>query len=162
MILIVADTGPINYLIQIGQIELLAQLVEKTVLPASVQTELLHDAAPVAVRTWAANPPAWVEIRAAKQTIEAKDISDADREAIALARELNASVLLMDDSQARRCAARLGVVTMGTLGLLEVAAARELISLRLVVEKLRATSCFLSDELIENALRRDAERQQNR
>lgn len=162
MILVVADTGPINYLIQIGQIELLAQLVEKTVLPASVQTELLHDAAPVAVRTWAANPPAWVEIRAAKQTIEAKDISDADREAIALARELNASVLLMDDSQARRCAARLGVVTMGTLGLLEVAAARDLISLRLVVEKLRATSCFLSDELIENALRRDAERQRNR
>ena len=162
MILIVADTGPINYLIQIGQIELLAQLVEKTVLPASVQTELLHDAAPVAVRTWAANPPAWVEIRATKQTIEAKDISDADREAIALARELNASVLLMDDSQARRCAARLGVLTMRTLGLLEVAAARELISLRLVVEKLRATSCFLSDELIENALRRDAERQRNR
>ena len=116
MILIVADTGPINYLIQIGQIELLAQLVEKTVLPASVQTELLHDAAPVAVRTWAANPPAWVEIRATKQTIEAKDISDADREAIALARELNASVLLMDDSQARRCAARLGVFTMRTLG----------------------------------------------
>ena len=162
MILIVADTGPINYLIQIGQIDLLAQLVEKTVLPSSVQTELLHDAAPFAVRTWAANPPAWVEIRAAKQTIEAKDISDADREAIALARELNASVLLMDDSQARRCAARLGVVTMGTLGLLEVAAARELVSLRLVVEKLRATSCFLSDELIENALRRDAERQGNR
>ena len=162
MILIVADTGPINYLIQIGHIELLAQLVEKTVLPSSVQTELLHDAAPIAVRTWAANPPAWVEIRAAKQTIEAKDISDADREAIALARELNASVLLMDDSQARRCAARLGVVTMGTLGLLEVAAARELISLRLVVEKLRATSCFLSEELIENVLRRDAERQRNR
>ena len=162
MILIVADTGPINYLIQIGHIELLAQLVEKTVLPSSVQTELLHDAAPPAVRTWAANPPAWVEIRAAKQTIEAKDISDADREAIALARELNASVLLMDDSQARRCAARLGVVTMGTLGLLEVAAARELISLRLVVEKLRATSCFLSEELIENVLRRDAERQRNR
>ena len=72
MILIVADTGPINYLIQIGQIELLAQLVEKTVLPASVQTELLHDAAPVAVRTWAANPPAWVEIRAAKQNHRSK------------------------------------------------------------------------------------------
>ena len=56
----------------------------------------------------------------------------------------------------------IGVLTMGTLGLLEVAAARELSSLRLVVEKLRATSCFLSDELIENALRRDAERQRNR
>ena len=64
----------------------------------------------------------------------------------------------MDDRQARRCASGLGVATMGTLGLLEAAAARGLISLRPALEKLRATSCFLTDELIENALRRDAAR----
>lgn len=162
MILIVADTGPINYLIQIGHVELLSQLVEKTVLPASVQAELLHEAAPAVVRAWAARPPAWVEIRAAEQIISAKDISPADREAISLAKELNASVLLMDDSQARRCAARLGVVTMGTVGLLEAAAARDLISLRAALEKLRATSCFLAEELIENALQRDADRRRSR
>jgi predicted nucleic acid-binding protein len=158
MILIVADTGPINYLIQIGHIEVLPRLVEKVVLPASVQIELLRDAAPPVVRVWATNPPAWVEIRSAGQPIEAKDISAADREAISLARELNAAFLLMDDSQARRCASRLGVVTMGTLGLLEAAAARGLITLRPALENLRATSCFLTDELIENALRRDASR----
>ena len=94
----------------------------------------------------------------AKQPIEAPDIAAADREANALARELGSSVLLMDDQQARRCAASHGVVTMGTLGLLEVAAERGFVSLPAALEKLRATSCFLSDELIKNALLRDEAR----
>lgn len=158
MILIVADTGPINYLVQIGHIAVLAQIAEKTVLPESVAAELRAVGAPDAVRGWMTSPPEWVEIRAAIHPIEAPDIAAADREAIALAKELDATVLLMDDQQARRCAASHGVVTMGTLGVLEVAAARGLISLPAALEKLRATSCFLSDELIENALLRDAAR----
>ena len=72
MILIVADTGPINYLIQIGHVEVLPRLVEKVVLAASVQVELLRDAAPAVVREWATNPPTWIEIRSAGQPIEAK------------------------------------------------------------------------------------------
>ena len=92
MILIVADTGPVNYLVQIGCIGLLAQLAEKTVLPASVQAELAHRGAPDAVRAWATALPAWVEVREATQLVEAKDISPADREAIALAKELGAAV----------------------------------------------------------------------
>ena len=158
MILIVADTGPINYLIQIGCVEVLAELAEKTVLPASVQAELVHHGAPDVVRAWAVALPAWVEIRAATQPIEAKDLSPADREAIALAKELGAAVLLMDDRHARLCASALGVVTMGTVGLLELAAARELLSLPAALGRLRGTSCFLTEELIENALQRDAAR----
>ena len=158
MILIVADTGPINYLIQIGCVGVLGQLAERIVLPASVQAELIHRAAPEAVRAWAFAPPEWVEIRAASRPIEAGNLSVADREAIALATELRASVLLMDDQHARRCATGFGVVTMGTVGLLEVAAARDLVSLPIVLEKLRSTSCFLTEELIENALQRDTAR----
>ncbi len=75
MILIVADTGPINYLIQIEEIEILPRLIEKVVLPASVQMELLHECAPMAVRAWASNPPVWVEVRSAIQRIEDQDIS---------------------------------------------------------------------------------------
>lgn len=161
MILIVADTGPINYLIQIGHIDVLCRLVEKMVLPLSVQTELQHEAAPAEVRAWAARPPAWVEFRAAEQIINANDISPADREAISPAIELKAAVLLMDDRQARSCAARLGVPTMGTVGLLEAAAARDLLSLSVALEKLRATSCYLTDEVAENALLRDADRRRN-
>lgn len=159
MILIVADTGPVSYLVKIGHIDLLAALAEKTVLPSSVRRELLHAAAPPAVRVWAEAPPGWVEVRAAAtELVDAPDVSAADREAITLATELNASVLLMDDQQARRCAAHVGVVTIGTVGLLEIAATRNLISLPEAFEKLRQTSCFLTDAVIENALRRDAER----
>ena len=158
MILIVADTGPINYLIQIGLVGLLAQVASKTVLPESVAAELAAAAAPEIVRAWMTSPPPWVEVRTANQPIGAPDIAVADREAIALARELGSSVLLMDDQQARRCAASHGVVTMGTLGLLEVAASRGFVSLPVALEKLRATSCFLSDELIKNALLRDEAR----
>ena len=158
MILIVADTGPVNYLIQIGCIGVLARLAEKTVLPAIVHEELLHPAAPEAVRAWATALPPWVEVRTATQLIEVQDVSPADREAIALAKELGAAILLMDDREARRCAAALGVVTIGTVGLLEVAAARGLVSLPVALEKMRGTSCFLSEEIIENALARDMAR----
>lgn len=127
-------------------------------LPSSVRTELLHERAPQAVSAWAENPPGWIEVRPATQLIEVDDIAPADREAIALARELNATVLLMDDQQARRCAARLGVATIGTVGLLEAAAARDLVSLPGALEKLHRTSCYLSDEVIERVLHRDAER----
>ena len=107
MRLVIADTGPINYLIQIGHIDLLSTLADKTVLPSSVRAELLNDAAPANVRAWAANPPGWVEIHAVKQVIGTGDISGTDQEAIALAREHTASFLLMDDQQARRCASAL-------------------------------------------------------
>lgn len=158
MILVVADSGPVNYLIQIGEIDVLAALADRVVLPVSVRAELLHRAAPEAVRAWAAALPAWIEVCAARESIAAPDLSEADSEAIALARELAATVLLMDDQQARRHAATLGVVTMGTVGILEAAAVRGLVALPEALAKLQATSCFLSEEIIENALRRDADR----
>lgn len=79
MILIVADTGPVNYLVQIGCVELLAQLAERVVLPARVLAELRHQKAPEVVRAWAAAPPAWLEVRAALQLFEAEDIAPAPR-----------------------------------------------------------------------------------
>jgi hypothetical protein len=38
----VVDTGPIKYLMQIGHIDLLSTLVDKTVFPCSVRSELLN------------------------------------------------------------------------------------------------------------------------
>jgi predicted nucleic acid-binding protein len=82
-------------LIQIGHIDLLSTLANKTVLPSSGRAELLN-APPANVRTWATNSPGWVEIHAAKQVVWSADSSDTDPDAITFARELNASFLLMD------------------------------------------------------------------
>ncbi len=161
MVLVVADTGPINYLIQIGCIEVLASLADSTVLPGAVHAELSHPAAPDSVRAWAQKLPGWVVVKNAVGHVEAPDISATDREAIALARELHAKALLMDDQQARRCATTLGVPTMGTVGILEAAAARGLVDLQTALSALRETSCYLSEAVIENALARDAARKRN-
>jgi predicted nucleic acid-binding protein len=38
--LVIADTGPVNYLIPIGHIDLLPRMFERVVLPAAVRDEL--------------------------------------------------------------------------------------------------------------------------
>ena len=62
MQLVIADTGPINYLILIGHIDILPVLFQKVILPSIVRDELKHQKAPAAVQQWIANPPAWVEV----------------------------------------------------------------------------------------------------
>jgi predicted nucleic acid-binding protein len=63
MRLVVADTGPLNYLVLIEAIELLPKLFEKVFVPAAIRAELVDQDAPAVVRTWAAQPPAWLEVR---------------------------------------------------------------------------------------------------
>jgi len=60
--IVVADTGPINYLILIGQSEILPALFEKVIIPWAVRDELVRAEAPEAMRNWISTPPAWLEL----------------------------------------------------------------------------------------------------
>ena len=62
MLLVVADTSPIRYLVEIGQIVILPQLFETIFIPAVVYDELRHPSAPAPVRAWANSPPGWLEV----------------------------------------------------------------------------------------------------
>ncbi len=57
MRLVVADTGPLNYLVLIGAIDLLPKLFETVLVPQAVCDELRHPVAPALVRIWAEHPP---------------------------------------------------------------------------------------------------------
>ena len=59
---IVADTGPLQYLVLIGEIDLLPRLFRVVAIPAVVQAEMLHPEAPDSVRSWAGAPPQWLTI----------------------------------------------------------------------------------------------------
>ena len=63
MILVVADTSPLNYLIQIHCQELLPTLYQRVFVPTAVIRELAHIRAPAMVRAWLSNVPEWLEIR---------------------------------------------------------------------------------------------------
>ena len=60
--IVVSHTSPINYLIAIGQINVLPVLFGRVVAPNAVLEELSHPNAPSVVREWIAKPPDWFEV----------------------------------------------------------------------------------------------------
>jgi predicted nucleic acid-binding protein len=50
MRLVVADTGPLNYLVLIDAIDVLPSLFDRTFIPAAVYRELTHPEAPAEVQ----------------------------------------------------------------------------------------------------------------
>ena len=61
--IVVADTTPLNYLILIDEIDLLAALFSTVILPESVIKEMCHPRAPDSVREWVQHYPSWVQVR---------------------------------------------------------------------------------------------------
>ena len=61
--IVVADAGPLHYLILIGAVDVLGPLYNRVVLPEAVAQELRYQRAPAAVRAWISSLPGWAEIR---------------------------------------------------------------------------------------------------
>ena len=160
--IVIADATPLNYLILIDQAELLPRLFDRILIPPAVFEELQHQETPDVVRRWIAGPPSWLQVQALRSVLDpALGFLDAgEREAIALAEELQADQLLLDDADARREAARRNLPFIGTLGVLREAARRELLDLRLVLVQLQETSFFVDPALIESLLDEEARRKQ--
>ena len=101
MRLVIADTGPINYLVLIGNIDLLPVLFENVILPSAVRAELADPDAPPSVRNWIADSPAWVDIQETPipefNQAPVEGLDEGETAAIALAILLHADLVLMDD-----------------------------------------------------------------
>jgi len=152
--IIVSDTSPINYLILIGHINLLAELFEQIVIPQAVYSELSDPEAPDIVRNWIATLPNWLKVQIVSKSKDAiADLLDpGESEAILLTQELNADLLLLDDMKARRIAIERGLVITGILGIIDRAATMNLIDLSAAVQSLQNTSFWASDSLLQRLL----------
>jgi len=137
---VVADTSPINYLVLIEQIQVLPHLYARVAIPAAVLAELTHPEAPDPVRRWAEAPPAWLEVVRARHVAEMAHLHFSESEAIALAAELHADALLIDDRAGRCEAMRRGLRVAGTLSVLDEADANSLLNFDEAVERLKRTS----------------------
>jgi predicted nucleic acid-binding protein len=157
-LIVVSDTSPLNYLILLRQQELLPNLFGRVFIPPAVADELAHLRAPESVRNWIARPPNWVEIKGPCSTDPTIGLGAGERQAICLAAEMNADLLLADDKSARRLARQKGLAVTGTLGVLELAATRRLIELRPTIAALRRTGYQITDALVNEVLTRDAQR----
>ena len=112
------------------------------------------------MRLWFANAPPWLQVRPLRSRPDpAPDFLDAgEREAIALAEELKADQILLDEIDARREAARRKLPFIGTLGVLRRAAQLDLIDLPTTLTRLQQTTFHVHPELIRSLLEEDAQR----
>ncbi len=124
--IVVADTTPLNYLIQLGLPDVLQEFYGRVLVPPAVLSEMRHPNAPPVVRAWALSPPPWLE----ETPVGELDITLADnlgmgeRQAISLALELHADVLLIDEQAGRRQAQERHIFVTGTLTVLLQASLR--------------------------------------
>lgn len=159
--IIVSDTTPLNYLILINQANILHELYDSVIVPQAVFDEMQRAETPVEVRAWIADRPEWLEVLPARAPVTALKLGVGEREAIALALELHADVLLLDDRKARREAQRLGLVVVGTLAVLATAARRGLVDLAVAIAQLQQTTFRAPTVLIRSLLDEDRQRKES-
>ncbi len=152
--IVVSDTTPVNYLILIDQVHLLKELYGRLVLPRAAHEEMRREGAPEEVRAWTNQLPEWVEVREAASPDPGLKLGAGEREAIALAEELGADLLLIDDAKARREARRRGLPVTGTLAVLVAAAEHGLVDLPTAIAALRQTTFRAPAGLIAEILGR--------
>ena len=158
--IVIADTSPLNYLVLIGEIDLLHTLFSQVIIPEGVLAELQHPKVPPAVQEWLAVLPAWVEIKAAplSHDPELASLGRGEREAITLAELLHADLVLIDEKKGFAEASKRALRVAGTLFVLEAAAERDLVELPLALDKLRQTSFRIAEIFLIQALQRAAAR----
>ncbi|MDP9113399.1 MAG: DUF3368 domain-containing protein [Acidobacteriota bacterium] len=161
MTVVVADTSPLNYLVLIGQIDVLRGLYGRVVVPPEVLAELTDHGAPREVLEWIQSRPEWLEIRAVRgeQNDPAlQQIDPGERAAILLAQQERDVLLLIDDAAGRIEASRRHVPKTGTLGVLRAAAMRGLLDLPETLTRLGMTNFRVSQSLIEALITEDSKR----
>jgi predicted nucleic acid-binding protein len=152
--IVIADTGPINYLVLIGAVDVLHPLYTRVLVPRSVVEELKQAGTPDRVLAWIWQPPAWLEVRPDPPSDPTLDFLDpGERAALSLAEVLNADELLIDDLAGRAEAQRRHLHVTGTLGVLADAHVAGLIDFDQALGRLRSTNFRLSDE-VERLIRR--------
>ncbi len=152
--LVVADSSPLISLCGIGQLRLLEELFERTIVPVDVWQEL-------ADKPDAPEPRRLLLLRGLNVLPprgtppgEASLLGSGERSAIALALEQPGAWLLVDEMRARKVAARLGLEVRGTLGVLVEAKRRGLVDVVApLVDRLLANGVWLDPTTIAATLR---------
>jgi len=158
MLLVVADTSPIFYLLSIDHIDLLPRLFGKVFVPDAVHKELCHPAAPAMVREWAAHLPGWVEVTLVETLDDAafRPLGAGERAAITLALSLHADLILIDDRKGANVALDKGFEVTGTLGILGLAARRGFVDLPDSFARLKRTNFRYRQEIMDALLDQQA------
>ncbi len=145
---VVSNSSPLIAFEQIGRPELLHELVGPILIPTAVS----HEIAPTV------SIPGWITVQTLTQPVASlvlrASLGAGESEAISLAIEVNARLLLLDDLAARRLALGLRLPIVGTLGLLLAAKRKGLLAaVKPCLDQLLGQEFRVSTELYDRVLR---------
>lgn len=154
--IVVSDTSPLLYLLLIDQLELLPRLYNQVIVPQVVRVEMMATEAPTELREWIASPPTWFMVQAVTFEPDAvlQRLNPGEQAAIALAEQLKADLLLIDEKAGRQAAIQRGLRITGVLGILDQAATLDLIDLSDAITRLQQTNFRVSPRLIQTLLKK--------
>jgi uncharacterized protein len=126
--IVVSNTSPLTNLASIGQLDLLRRLFEQITIAEEVWAELNANG-----QRWPGSleveSAAWIKRHPVQDqplvTTLKRDLDQGESESIALAVELNANLILLDEKEGRHAAQRLGLRVMGEVGVLLLARAKK-------------------------------------
>jgi predicted nucleic acid-binding protein len=131
-LIVVSDTSPVLNLARIGRLELLRLLYRQVLIPSAVYRELTDFKSDLAPAIDLASMP-WLIVAAAADQNRVQelreDLDPGEAEAIVLAIERRADLLLVDERRGRRMAAAAGLTVTGLLGVVATAKRAGLIGL---------------------------------
>ena len=146
--IVINDTSAITNLAAINHLKLLPQLYNQVTIPNAVYRELA-DIDPPVPGTLEVQTASWLEVKQVTNREVVERLQDeamldlGESEAIALALELNADLLLIDERCGRAEANRLGLRITGWLGMLAEAKRNNLIiAIKPLMDALTNTSEF--------------------
>ncbi len=152
--IVVSDTSPITNLIEIGRFDILRSLFRTVLIPPTVfQEATFHEH----VRRELEDAD-WIQIveltTNSLYTLLAERLDRGEAEAISLAVETSADLILIDEADGRREAQELGIVVTGLLGVLVRAKKQGLIpAVRPEINRLvLAADFWLGQDVINEAL----------
>jgi predicted nucleic acid-binding protein len=144
-LIVVSDTSPILNLAAADKLHLLRDLYGQIIIPPAVEQELRRNGIEM--------EPLWATVVAAEDQREVavlrEQLDPGEAEAIVVAGELAAELLLVDEKRGRRIAIGRGLEVTGLLGVLAEAKARGLIPrCRPVLdEMIRVAGFWIGDDL---------------
>ncbi len=154
-LLVVSNSSIIIALARICHLDLMEKLFKKVIVPEAVWKEVTVEGKPGREKILRARF-IHVEKTGNKRLVAFLEefVDRGEAEAIVLALELNADLLLIDDRDARNLAKKLGLQVMGTLGVLALAKYIGLIrEVKPIIDKLIETGFWISRRILEVFLR---------
>ena len=158
---VISNSSPLIHLSRIGELTLLRYFFDEIIVPEAVYRECViegknrEDAKRI-------RKAKWIKVAKIKNTDLKKAfmmvLDEGEAEAIVLALEKSADLILLDEYEARKVARNYTLNITGTIGVLIRAKYRgKIITLKDILEKLKETGFWLNDDLCTEILKKVGE-----